>query len=174
MKNKIKFLMVVLVLISISCATSTREFVLYEDILSEARSENIHFALMRFNNYLKEFPETGHKQQIKFAICELYAQINDFQDAIRKLKEYIEEYPQEKSTVFARALLYRAISEYKSEPALIEKIKEGFFSKSLFLVFSESKTKSYRSILDNTYKIVDYIDKIEFYKNNALILSVSP
>ena len=181
MKNLIKFLEIALALTNSSCAyissmsaSVSPETLNYQDALEDAKGGKSDFGLVKFDNYLKEYPNSPHKQGIKFAIIEYYLQINDYQDAILNLKQYIEEYPKDKSTVFAKALAYKAISEYGLNRELIEPIKEGFFSKSLFLIFSESKTKSYTSILGNTYKIVDYIDKIQFLKNNELFLEVSP
>jgi tetratricopeptide (TPR) repeat protein len=174
MKNQIGILVIIgLVLINISCATP-REKIGYEAALSESKSANIYFSLMKFKEYLKEFPDSPYSRVVKFAISEYYFEINDYRDAMRQLKEYIEEYPQDRSAVFAKALLYRIISGYMIDPELKEKIKEEFFSKSIFLIFSGSKMKSYKSILNNTYKIVDYIDKIEFYKNNELLIEIRP
>ena len=91
-----------------------------------------------------------------------------------KLSEYIKDYPDDKTAIFAQALLYKIILEGNQQPQLIEKMKENFFSKSLFLIFSKSKIKSYNSILNNTYEIADYVDKIEIFKNNGLFLKITP
>lgn len=146
----------------------------YSDILEEARSENIHFAFMKLQDYLRGNPDSRHTAKIKFAICEYYFEIKDYRDAIRKLSEFIIGYPRDQGINPAKALLYKSLLEYQQEGRLLEKIKENFFSKSLFLTFSETKTKHYRSLFNNDYKIVDYIDRIEVFKNNELILKITP
>ena len=174
MNYRIKFLVLVLALISISCATFSQENVRYREALRESSSGNMFFAFMKFDKYLEDYPGSIHSQQVRFAVCEYLVDVKNYNSAIRKLKEYIQEYPNDKSTLFAKALLYLSISRYNSETELIEKIKQDFFSKSLLLVFSDSKSNSYTSILKNTYKIVDYLDRVEFLKNDFLFLTVSP
>ncbi len=107
-------------------------------------------------------------------MCEYYVQIKDYRDAINELTKYIIDYPESKNSVIARIILYKTILDYNVEPSLLEKLKEQFFSKSLFLVFSDSKIKYYNSILNNTYKIVDYVDRIEIFKNDELFLKITP
>lgn len=163
----------VLVSLSLSCLTP-RERLNYRDCLREAESGNKYFAIMKLRAYIKEFPESSHNQRARFALSEFYTEINNYQDALSGLKSYIEDYPNDKSTVFAKALLYRLISERGTDPGLLESVKQNFFSKSVFLVFSSSKTKSFRSAAGNKYKVIDYIDRIEFYRNNELFLEVQP
>lgn len=171
--NTLKFAVAILIFINLSCITSTQDSQYY-DALKEAKSGNADFAFMKLNNYLRENPDSIHTQEIRFAIGEYYFQIKDYRDAIYKLTDYIKDYPKDESIIFAQAILYKILLEYKKEPQLIQNLKENFFSKSLFLIFSESKAKYYKSILNNTYKIVDYVDKIEIFKNNGLFLKITP
>jgi len=171
--NATESLVIILIFISLSCASLAREN-LYYDALREIKYGNTDFAFMKLNNYLRECPDSIHTQKIRFAIAEYYFQIQDHHDAIYRLTEYIKDYQEDKSTVFAWALLYKIISDYNKEPLLIEKIKEKFFAKSLFLIFSDSKVKHYRSILNNTYKIAEYVNKIEISKNDELLLKITP
>jgi len=174
MKIKIEvFLIITLVFINLSCATLNREDE-YCSILKEARRGETDFAFIKLKDYLREKPETTHKTGIRFAMCEYYLQTNNYRDAISELTKYIIDYPEDKSTVFARAILYKILIEYNGDPLVIEKLKKVFFSNYLFLAFSKSKAKSYTSIFNNTYKIIEYVDKIEVFKNNALFLKITP
>jgi len=170
--NIMKFLAGILIFTSLSCITPRQN--LYYDALNEARDGNIDFAFMKLNNYLREYPESSRTKGIKFAIAEYHFQIQDYREAIYELSEYIQTYPQDKSAVFAYALLYKSLLDFDKEPLLVEKIKEQFFSKSLFLMFSDAKIQHYKSILKNTYKIAEYVDKIEFFKNDELFLKITP
>lgn len=169
----LSFLFAILVFVNLSCIRPIRD-IQYFDALKEARSGNIDFAFMKLNNYLSERPDSNHAQAIKFAVAEYSFQIRNYRDAIYKLVGYIEEYPEDDSVLFARAILYKALLEYKQEPLLIEKVKRNLFLTPLFLIFSESKAKNYESILNNTYKIIDYFDKIEIFKNDDLFLKITP
>jgi outer membrane protein assembly factor BamD (BamD/ComL family) len=174
MKRKIFYLPVIfIILLNLSCATTSIE-AQYKDILREARLGNTDFTFMKLTNYLSSYPDSAHAPEVEFALAEYYYQTQNYRDAIDALTRHIKDYSDSKSRVFAYALLYRLLSEYKLEPQLIAKIKQNLFSNSLLLIFSQSKTKYYKSIFNNTYKIVDYIDKIEIFKNNELFLKITP
>lgn len=168
-----EFIVIILIFINLSCVTLDSDIRYYEAI-EEVKSGNIDFAFLKLNNYLRENPNSIYDQEIRFAISEYYFQIKDYRDAIKQLTKYIIDYPEEKNTVFAKALLYKTLLEYKEDPLLAERLKETFFSKFIFLIFSDSKIKYYKSILNNTYKIVEYVDKIEVFKNDRLFLKITP
>ena len=168
-----RLIFVVLLFLNLSCAATDRQRQYY-NILKDTRRDSVHFTFMKLRNYLQEYPGSVHSREIRFAIGEYYLQVKNHQEAIRSLTAYLNDYREGEETIFAQALLYKAMLEYKEEPLLMEKIKENFFSESLFLTFSESKVKRHRSILNNTYKVVDYIDKIEIFKNNDLFLKITP
>lgn len=166
-------LIIISIFTSLSCATITRDNQYYE-ALKEIKAGNIDFAFIKLNNYLREYPNSVNDKKARFAVAEYLFQIRDYHSAIYKLAEYIKDYPQDESTIFMRAILYKILLEYEKEPELMKTMKENLFSESLFLIFSESKIRYYKSILNNTYKIMDYVDKIEVYKNNDLLLKITP
>jgi len=171
--NKTAYSVLFLALLNLSCVTSAEQN-RYREIIREAKTGNIDFAFVKLNSYLKEFPDSLHIAQARFAVCEYYFQIKDYRSAIYKLRDYIIDFPEKEATIFAQLLLYKILSEYKKEPALTEKIKESFFSKSVFFVFSDAKVKYYKSSLNNIYRILNYVDKIEVFKNNDLFLKITP
>lgn len=166
-------LIFILIFINLSCISLSKDRQYY-DAMEDVKSGSLDFAFMKLNNHLREHPNSTYAPKIKFAISEYYFQTKDYRDAIDELTRYILDYPNEKNTIFAQAILYKALLDYKNESSLAEKLKEAFFSKSIFLIFSDSKTKSYKSILNNNYKIVDYIDKIEVFKNDELLFEIAP
>lgn len=172
--NKTRFSFIfLLAFLSLSCAVLNRDIQYYEAV-EETKAGNINFAFLRLKSYIRDNPDSIYAPQARFAICEYYIENNNYRDAIEHLARYILDYPEEKNIVFAEALLYKTLMEYKGEPQFVEKIKEKLFSKSIFLLFSDSKIKRYKSIFNNTYKIVDYIDKIEVFKNDGLFLKITP
>jgi|SRR3989338_4414747 len=174
--NKIRFIIIILVFFNISCVSLTKDNY-YLDIIKEAKSGSVDFAFMKMRNYLKDNPDSKYVPEIKFSIIEYYFQINNYNEAISELSAYLNSYPQEQNSVFAYALLYKIILKYKKDskasPGLLRRLEDLFFSKPLFLVFAESKSKQYRSALNNTYKIVNYLDKIEIFRNGELFFEIS-
>lgn len=174
--NKIKFIAIALLFFNISCASLKKDNY-YLDIIKEAKSGSIDFAFMKMRSYLRDNPDSKYTPEIKFAIIEYYFQLNNYNEAIKELNGYLSSYPQEQNTIFAYALLYKIIVEYKKDskdaPELLRKLEESFFSKPLFLVFSESRAKEYRSALNNSYKIVNYLNKIEIFRNEELFFEIS-
>jgi predicted Zn-dependent protease len=169
----INVIALILVFTNISCNTASRD-IRYDSAMKEIELGNMDFAFMELRGYLRENPGSIHAPQIKFAACEYYFLASDYRDAISELTQYITGYPFEKNTIFAQAILYKILLEHKGDTAVLEKLKELFFSKSVFLIFSESKTKQYKSILNNNYRIMDYVDKIEIFKNDELFLKITP
>lgn len=170
MKRKLLAL-IFISLANLSCATFNSG---YYEALDDIKSGNTDFAFLKLKSYLNENPYSVYAPRIKFAIAEYYLQLKDYRDAIGQITEFLLEYPEEKNTAFAEALLYKALTEYKDAPQITEKIKKDFFSNPLFLIFSDSRIKRYKSILNNTYKIVDYVDRIEVFRNDEIILKVTP
>ncbi len=161
-----------LTLFCLSCAAITSNN--YNEAREDIKSKNIDFAFVKLSSYIRENPNSSHAPDIKFAIIEYYFQTGNYRLAMDELAKYITGYPAEKNTVFAQAILYKILSQYKADSPLREKLKEAFFSKSIFLVFSDSKIKSYASILGNKYQIVDYVDRVEVFKNKELIFEIKP
>lgn len=174
MGNIRSFAITIVALLNLSCVTPPVDDQGFYHALKEIHLGNIDFGFMELKGYLQQHPNSIHTQKIRFGICEYYFQIEAYRDAIFKLTDYIKDYPADESTVFAKALLYSAIAKYNQEPEVIEKIKEGFFSKSLFSIFFESKNRAYKSLLNNAYKIIDYSGEIGVFKNNELFLKITP
>lgn len=156
-------LIVILVFFNISCATGPK-----------IKNDNPDIAFIQLKSYLNGHPNSPHTRKVKFGLAEYYFQINDYKDAIEALTSYISDYTPDRSTAFAYFMLYKIISENYQNGGILQKIKEKFFSKSMFLMFGEAKTHSYKSIFNNTYKAYEHIDRIEVYKNNEIFLQLTP
>lgn len=159
---------------AISCASLSSQNKEYLGIIKGAGNETPDFVFMKINDYLRQYPDTLHTRDLRFAKGEYYLQVHDYNDAIYEFSTYIVDYPDDKNAIFAHALLYKIMLEEESDPELSQGLKEKFFSKSLFLVFSDAKVKSYKSILNNEYNFIDYVDKVKFYKNNELLFEITP
>jgi len=169
-----RYFIILIIFFNLACATINPSKKEYYNIVKEARSESADFVFMKMRDFLREHPESIYAPKVRFAIAEYYFQTRNYPDAINAIISYITDYPDDKSTIFAYAVLYKIISEHRGNPELLEKLKEKFFSKPLFLIFSEAKIKSYNSILNNKYKIAEYVEKVEIFKNNELFCAVTP
>jgi len=168
----LKYIIFILLFIQLSCANTANS--LYEDVLRDIEAGSIDFAFMKLNNYLRDYPNSPEAPEIKFALIEYYFQTDNYRGAIDLFTDYLIGYPEEKNHIFAQAILYRILLEYNGESELIAELKERFFSKPIFNIFSGAKIKTYKSILNNNYKIADSASEIVIYKNNKPFIKVSP
>jgi len=171
----VKFLSLFLsAFISLSCATLDPEQKKFHDAAKEARDGNADFAFMQFSEYLREHPQTLHTKDIKFAIAEYHLNVKSYRQAIPLLDKYLIDYAGDPRAVIAKVLLYKALSEFKDDPWVAQNARETFFEKSVFLVFSESKVRRYKSLLNNDYEIIDYVDRVEVFRNGELFFKITP
>lgn len=172
--NAIGFITVLfLAFMNLSCVTP-KEGPGYYEALQEAASGNLDFAFLELNSYLRENPDSYHAPDIKFAVAEYHLGVKNYREAIDRLSKYIIDYPEEQNALLAQILLYKALIDFNPQSPLLEKLKERLFSKSIFLFLSDSKTKLYKSLLNNKYKIIEYVDRIEVLKNDEAILRIAP
>ncbi|MDD5552777.1 MAG: hypothetical protein PHE18_02775 [Candidatus Omnitrophica bacterium] len=146
----------------------------YYDALQDVKEGHHDYAYIKLREYVRERPRPDREKKARFSMAEYLLEIKNYRDAIKQLAGYLEDYPDDPSRVFAQALLYKALTDFKQDPELIERIKLNFFSRSLFLIFSESKSIEYESIFKNVYRITEYVDRIEIFKNNELFLDIAP
>jgi outer membrane protein assembly factor BamD (BamD/ComL family) len=136
------------------------------------------FAFMEFKSILRDFPESPLAQKSMFAIAEYCYDHKMYYDAILNFTEYINNNPRSKADVFAKAYLLKIMEEIKDptweEKRMLEKAKEDFFSKPLFLLSSKYKETSYKSVARNEFRIRYYIDKAEVYRNGQLFVKITP
>ncbi len=168
-----KLLIIFIIFLNLSCVTLPGQKE-YSALVKSLTMDSLDFSFIELKHYLHEYPDTPHAKKISFALAEYYFQIRDFRDAVTELTAYINDYGDDKSAIFAYFMLYKIISEQYQNENTLGKMREKFFSKSLFLMFAEAKTQSYKSILNNTYKVNEHIDNIEVYKNNDLFLKIIP
>lgn len=135
------------------------------------------FALMEFRSLLREFPKSPLAQRSWFAIAEYYYDNKMHNDAIKSFTGYLKDYPDSKAGIFAKVYLLKIIEEIKNptweEKRLFEDIQKDFFSKPLFLLFKEYKETSYKSPLQDKFRLRYYIDNIEVYRNGKLFIKIT-
>jgi len=171
------FLLLLLVLLSKESYAGGDARARYEKAVRCILLKQDDFALIEFRSIIREFPKSGYARKAAFAIAEYCYDHRMYNDAIKNFTEYIKGHPDSKGATFAKAYLAKIIEEIKEptweEKRLFEDIQKDFFSKPLFLTFSEYRKASYRSDGQNIFKIRRYIDNIEVYRNGQPFLKIT-
>ena len=177
---KPKYLIIlILVLTLTSCANIHVSGQLYQDARIYVKEGRKDFAFLSLNELLRQNPNERIASQARFGVAEYYYDIADYSQAVKEFEGFLKSYKSSKLSIFAKAYLYRMISDVKwlqnkDATELAESIKKEFFSKSAFFVFSEFKEVKAVSVFSNKYVLKEYVDKIDIFRNDKLFLSVSP
>jgi outer membrane protein assembly factor BamD (BamD/ComL family) len=177
---KAKYLIIVIFVLTLtSCANLNVSGQLYQDARIYVKEGRRDFAFLSLNEILRQSPNDKLALQAKFGVAEYYYDIANYSQAVKEFKEFLKNYKSSKLSIFAKAYLYKMISDVewlqsKDAVELAESIKKEFFSKSAFFVFSEFKEVKAVSVFSNKYVLKEYVDKIDIFRNDKLFLSVSP
>lgn len=138
-----------------------------------ARTNQIEFAYMQFRDIINNFPNSPHREQAIFATGEYYAAIPDHQETKHIFEQFLAEYPESKSKIFALAHLYK-IAELEEDAEKIEKLKTDIITiQQVGFVFRNSKELEYQSPLNHHYRAVIQIDRILIEKEGETLVELS-
>lgn len=151
--------------------------VLYAKAVRAIKQKQYDMALMDFRAIIRDYPGTKYTQRALFGIGEYFYNNSMHYEAIKTFSDYIRKYPNSDASIFARAYLLK-ITETIARPteedrAMVDGMKKEFFSKPVFLLFSEYKELSYRSVFKNSFKIRYYLDIIEVYRNGQIFIKIA-
>jgi outer membrane protein assembly factor BamD (BamD/ComL family) len=171
--RSIVFVSLILVLFFSGLAFAQEESWLYGTAIDEAKRGNHEFSFLQLHSLVTSFPKTQYLEKALFAIGEYHFMDNNFAEAADTFSQLLEKFPDSKSTVFAMAYLLKIAQRRGAEDlaAKLEKTIATFHK--LSLVFRNSKEFTYNSIFQHKYKVVYYIDKVEFYKDGEPFAQVS-
>ncbi len=146
---------------------------LYNSARAEAGIGNKDFAFSLLSSLVREYPESKYLENALFAIGEYHFSHNNLPDSAAAFSRILEEFPDSKSTVFVMAYLLKIAQKRQSSDlgASLEKAIATFHK--LSLVFRKSKEFVYRSALRSKYKVIYFIDKVEFYKDGEPFAQVA-
>lgn len=178
--RKIRYILSVLIISGVlfsAQAAYAGAWARYNEAVRYIKAKQPDFAFMGFRDIVRDFPKSGFAQKAVFAIAEYYYDHRMYYDAIRSFTGYINDYPGSKANTFAKVYLLKITQEIKDptpeETKLFEDLRTDFFSKPLFLLFSEYKETSYRSPSQNKFKIRYYIDNVEVYRNGQPFIKIT-
>ncbi|MCK5083633.1 MAG: outer membrane protein assembly factor BamD [Candidatus Omnitrophica bacterium] len=145
----------------------------YSKAVEFAKAGQEHFAFMHYNKLLRNYPASKYREQALFAIGEYYFRVSGFQDAATAFKTFLDEYPDSKERLYALAYLL-SIAQRDQNVLFVQGLEKQIIDlQQVSFVFRETKEIAYRSPLDQSYKAVIHIDKIEFYVEGELFAKVS-
>lgn len=173
MKFKVLFVSLLLVLISWNLGNAQEERELYSAAISAVKSKDLNTAFMHFRSLLVNYPESKYRENSLFATGEYYFLIGDYSDAGKAFISFIDDYPDSKGRQFALAYLLK-IAQIREEESLVKSLEEKIVTlRQLTLLFSDFKEYKYRSPLRKNYRVIYYIDKVEFYVDKELFAKIS-
>ncbi len=184
MKNTVFSSLLVLALMAglCGCASFSESADRYRAGVAAFEDGQTYFAIVHLRSVIEEAPDSPYAPQSMFALGEYYYDNNDYFHSIKMLSSYVRQHPKDKGIVFAKVLIYKMITTFKSEAALNEQeealmkeIRKELFSQPLFLVFYDKKSpRSYKSLFHHAYLVYDYVDRIKVFRDDKLFLELSP
>ena len=159
-----------------SCASLSEPGRIYKNALNNVKEKNFDSAFMNLRELARDYPNSPYSRNARFAMAEYLFTKKDYYDSLREFVSIIEDFPNTSQALFAKAIVYKALSEFSSKEieGLSSKIKREFFAQPIILVFSEYKTKSLKTLLGSHYTIKDYVDRVEIFKDNEIFLKITP
>jgi len=146
---------------------------MYYQGIEAAKSNDLDSAFLYFESLLANPPESKYRQDALFATGEYYFLIGDYRDANRSFVQLISNYPDFKGKLFALAYLLK-IAQGQSNEAAVKNLENKIVTfKQLIFLFKYSKEYKYKSPLCKKYKVIYYIDKVQFYLDEELFAQIS-
>ena len=145
----------------------------YTDGVKYAKAGNNEMAFISFHSVITYSDNSKYAEDSLFATGEYYFMAKAYDEALQTFERVKEKYPDSKTAPLALAYLLK-IAEIQGRQYLADRLKEKIISmKQHSFLFSESKEYKYTSAFLKNYKVVHYIDKIEFYIDEKIFAQVS-
>ncbi|OGX26458.1 MAG: hypothetical protein A3J51_02790 [Omnitrophica WOR_2 bacterium RIFCSPHIGHO2_02_FULL_45_21] len=170
--NKILLTVLLFILLIFNYGFARDDGQIYSMAIREVKADNIDFAFMYFRSLLRNYPDSKYAHDGSFAIGEYYFIAADYKNAAEAWSNFINDYPDSKGLPFALMYLLR-VAGIRQDASLLEKLRTKIIGlKQLTFLFRESKGYTYKSPLRRKYRMIYYIDKVEFYVDDKLFEKV--
>ena len=167
MKNKIVLLIILLALLPFGLKQVFGEEE-YSRAQSAVKSGDQEFAFMHFLSVLKDNPQSKHREEALFATAEYFFLVSDYVDSFSALQEFLEDYPYSKMRTLALLYLLKISQIWRSDQSTQDIEKQIINSKRVILLFKDTQEYRLKSPLGINYKLIYYIDRLEFYLDDKL------
>lgn len=125
-------------------------------------------AFMNYASLLRDNPQSKYRQEALFATAEYYFLVHDYSDAITALTRFLEVYPASELKPFALIYLLKISQNYGQDRLAKDIEKQIINLRRVILSFKEAQEYGIKSPLGLNYKLIYYIDRVEFYSNGKL------
>ena len=168
------FLIIALFIFLLPCKGYTQKSGdLYSEGVNAARSGDLDFAFMHFRGLLTAVGESIFSEGALFAVGEYYFLVADYYDAYQTFDRFVKDYPDSPARIFALAYLLE-ITRKQERKDIIKNLEKAIVTfQQLSLVFSDFKTHTYLSPLSKNYRVIYFIDRVEFYIDEKLFTKIS-
>jgi outer membrane protein assembly factor BamD (BamD/ComL family) len=167
MKNKAALPIILLLLFSSGLRQASAEEE-YSQAQNAVKSGDKEFAFMHFLSVLKNNPESKHRQEALFATAEYFLLVSDYGDAFNALEEFLEEYPYSEMRTFTLLYLLKIARIWQDAQLAKDIQKQIIDAKRIILLFKNTQEYTLKSPLGINYKLIYYIDRLEFYLDGKL------
>jgi tetratricopeptide (TPR) repeat protein len=146
---------------------------IYSKATEFSKAGQSDFAFMYYNELLRNYPTSKYREQALFATGEYYYKVSSFREAAAAFTDYLGEYPGSEQRLYVLAYLL-SIAQRGKDASTIESLEKQIIDlQQVSFVFREKKEIAYRSPLNQNYKAVIHIDRVEFYVEGKLFAKVS-
>jgi hypothetical protein len=168
MKYKIILAISLLILLFPCLSLALEENEEYALAQEAVKSGDKGFAFIHFLSLAEGGVKTKHREEALFATAEYYFLIADYRDSFLALNKLLQDYPDLKIKPFALFYILR-IAKISGNDILARQTQQEIINlHRLILLFKNTKEYKFKSPLGADYKIVQYINKIEFYLDGEL------
>lgn len=145
---------------------------LYSQAIRSVQSGTTDFAFLQFYKLANSYPESKFLENALFSIGEYYFSTNNYSAAFQIFNKFIKKYPQSKAKFPALAYLLK-ISNKEQNEALVKELEQKIKAeKRTIFLFGDCKEYTYKSSFSKIYRVLCFIDKMEFYVDGQLFMEI--
>ncbi|MFA5430545.1 MAG: hypothetical protein WC329_05260 [Candidatus Omnitrophota bacterium] len=140
----------------------------YSQAVAEAKAGDRIFAFMHFREVAARESGSRYREKALFAIGEYYFSVRARGGAFKAFSELLSRYPESKMKPFALFYLYKMARDSEESGAAENFRKEILNWERVILIFKKSKEHKLKSPMGIKYKLIHYVDRLEFYIDGKL------
>jgi len=140
----------------------------YSQAVAEAKAGDRIFAFMHFREVAARESGSRYREKALFAIGEYYFSVRARGGAFKAFSELLSRYPESKMKPFALFYLYKMARDSEESDAAENFRKEILNWERVILIFKKSKEHKLKSPMGIKYKLIHYVDRLEFYIDGKL------
>lgn len=139
----------------------------YSQAVAAAKAGDRIFAFMNFRD-VAAHGSSLYREKALFALGEYYFSIRNNNEAFKSFEEMLSRYPDSKMKPFALFYMYK-IANDSGNDGIAGKLKQEILDwERVILIFKKSKEHKLRSPMAINYKLIHYVDRLEFYIDGKL------